>query len=262
MSCLTFTKDQEDIYTKLKYEIRNISLKWKIYHQLFGSSPKNIEILYNCAEICFDVYNYALYRDIHISIARLLDPPKSNGYKNLSLKRMLYIVKEYDINSNLYKKLKKKYEEIIKLSENIKTIRNKIISHNDLSTLSLDDNYQINYDSRKNIQDTLDTVYSFINQIESEVSGSEISQEILCLEERDGDALTSSLKRLREFEEKQTYIYDSLKEAVDEYNSNNPLELNIEKIRTLFNCCMAEPLYNASHLDAYMGAEVIIKRHI
>lgn len=97
MSYLSFTKDQEDIFNNLKKEIFEISLKWQIYRQLFGSSPENTDVLFTCAEECFAVLMYALYSDIHISITRLLEQQTTGSNKNLSLERLMYIIKDIDI---------------------------------------------------------------------------------------------------------------------------------------------------------------------
>lgn len=94
--------DRKKCYDLLVQEISDINAKWKIYKQIFYSSEENIKLLNEFAPICFEYIQRVLIDDILLSICRLTDPPKRGRNGNLSLLRMLNLLKaDASIHSNL-----------------------------------------------------------------------------------------------------------------------------------------------------------------
>lgn len=120
--------------SQLEMDFAQIKYRWRIHSELFDEDEK-VDILNNCGGQVFGIFQGLLVYDTLAAICRLCDPPKSKGSKNGQENNSIY---------NQYEKRKgslssANIQEIdIYLSalrdgiKNIKTLRDKSMSHNDL----------------------------------------------------------------------------------------------------------------------------------
>jgi hypothetical protein len=62
--------------------------KWGEYRILFGTKPERVDILIAAAGTFFRLVQDTLWENILLHIARLVDPPKTKGKSNLTLRRL------------------------------------------------------------------------------------------------------------------------------------------------------------------------------
>jgi len=151
-----FDKD----FDLIKNEILNITLQWKIYKQIYGNK-KNVDLTNEFSPMFFGLYQKISYDWVIISITRLLDPSKIQGYNNLSLKRLLEKNKN---KKDLYEEISKIYDELKEKSKKLEIHRNKRIGHNDLNKARA--NYEkLPVITRNLIDKVLRDIYDFMNEI-------------------------------------------------------------------------------------------------
>lgn len=66
-------------------EVAWLYIKWSEYDELFGKKPSRVDLLNDAAPTFFHIVQDCLFRDVILHIARLTDPPKTGGKKNLSV---------------------------------------------------------------------------------------------------------------------------------------------------------------------------------
>ena len=116
--------------SQIEMEFAQIKYRWRIHSELFGDDEK-VNLLNSCGGQVFGMFQGLLIYDTMAAICRLCDPPKSMGQENNSI---LFH----------YENLKGSFSsaEIVELDsflallqdaiKNIKILRNKSMSHNDL----------------------------------------------------------------------------------------------------------------------------------
>ncbi len=116
--------------SRLEMDFAQIKYRWRIHSELFGEDEK-VDLLNNCGGQVFGIFQELLVYETLAAICRLCDPPKSMGQENNSiynqyekLKSSLSSADIQEIDNYLYS-----LQDGIK---NIRTLRNKSISHNDL----------------------------------------------------------------------------------------------------------------------------------
>ena len=60
-----------------------IEIKWAEYKELFGTSPRRIELLNSAAGLFFRILQDTLWEDALLHLCRLTDPAKMHGKENL-----------------------------------------------------------------------------------------------------------------------------------------------------------------------------------
>jgi len=149
--------------SKIELEFAQITYRWKIHSDLFNDNNK-VNLLNRCSGKVFSVLQSLLVFDTLAALCRLHDPAES-GYSK----------EENNSIANQYKKQKHKLSELeietidsllMSLTEkmtNIKILRNKAISHNDLAVAeSLITLPNVTYGE---IDDVLATMNTILNKI-------------------------------------------------------------------------------------------------
>ena len=80
------------IYSALWQEIAWIHKKWAQYVALYGTNPARIKLMNHVAPSMFKTVEDALWADVLLHLARLTDPPKSAGKRNLSIQQLANLV--------------------------------------------------------------------------------------------------------------------------------------------------------------------------
>lgn len=148
--------DQNELQA-LKNYFSNICTDLTLYMQLFANK-NHIEELKKFNEFVFLHLERAYLEKICLKVATLMDPPKSMGKENLSLRRFIE-----QTNSNL---LKNHFNSLLEFYEKsgIKDWRNKVLAHADLSVLSGASELNINF-NREDVEDFVSQIQEFIDWI-------------------------------------------------------------------------------------------------
>lgn len=89
------------VYSALWQEVAWIHRKWADYVALFGTKPERLEFLNQAAPSFFRYVQDSIWEDVILHLARLTDPPKSAGKKNLSIKRLSEAVQHGPIGAQI-----------------------------------------------------------------------------------------------------------------------------------------------------------------
>jgi hypothetical protein len=179
----------EEVFEPLKKQITLLHAKWIIYRQLFGSSERRIELLNECASMCFIIIQDAILQEVEITLSKLTDPPR----KNLSLKQLYKRIEAHG-NSDFVRSLGKLLEDLKIKCEDIRKHRDKRLAHFDLTTAMQNSWNLLPGISRQMIEEALEVTRNFMNTIEIYYIGSTYRYEHCIMSTTDGEALISILK--------------------------------------------------------------------
>jgi AbiU2 len=143
-------------------EIALLHVNWKEYIELFGTNKKRVERLNNSASTFFRMIQDQLWTSTLLHIARLLDPPRTGGKANLTLRNLTDLVAE-----DLKMPLAKLIDKAIADAEFARDWRNRVIAHIDLS-LALQDGASEPPEegSRAHVNTTLQSLADVMNEVE------------------------------------------------------------------------------------------------
>jgi hypothetical protein len=120
--------DLGSLYHALWRELLWVNMKWGEYVVLFGTKPSRIELLNRAARRFFWIIQETLWEDTLLHIARLIDPPKSTGKENLTIRKLPVL-----ISDEIYKEqLSKLIEVAVGKAFFCRDWRNRHIAHRDL----------------------------------------------------------------------------------------------------------------------------------
>lgn len=181
----------KEILTKIENEIRNISTRFELVLNLFGTD-ENLEIINKTATNVFLCFHNALIESVIIGLNRLTDPAEDRlGNLNLSLERLRNSCN--DSEGTLSKELKELEDAIRQEVQKLAPFRNKRLGHNDLET-HLRDLHKVIPNSA--INQALILMEQFVNVIHS--NHEEPSNSLLNLPYPYGDGPDRLMKLLKE----------------------------------------------------------------
>ncbi|PMJ38064.1 hypothetical protein BCU24_21630 [Vibrio cyclitrophicus] len=124
---------QFDILEAFKKELWDLENHWYLFLDLYGHEHKERrrEVLFPSHPLLFDTVKLRLHDHVLLSISRLLDPEKTCGKHNLSLKTLISAYKPFSLEAS--EVIESAQTDISTNFTKIKTHRNKRISHNDLT---------------------------------------------------------------------------------------------------------------------------------
>ena len=171
----------EEKLKAIDLEVRNLHFKWKFFSQLF-TDPNRVAILNATAASLFQSIEDSMLSDILLSIARLTDPPKSFKQENLSFENLIQEMPDSSLRTevvNLLSQIKEK-------TKDIKTWRDKKLSHNDLQKAL--GSFSLPPIQKKDLTDTLELIPKIMNLIHRHFSDTTVMYE-MCVTSNDGDSL-------------------------------------------------------------------------
>ena len=133
-----------------------LNVKSMEFGELFGDD-ESINLLNQTASQFFRILQGIMIEDIILHISRLTDPEKSCGKDNLSLLKMISLIKNDDKKQKLELYLRKAVED----SNICKNYRNKMIAHNDYELKVKNEEIKI---IKKDITGAIKSVNEFLNQ--------------------------------------------------------------------------------------------------
>jgi hypothetical protein len=195
----------EETWKYLWSEVVMLHAQWKIHEQLFGKGEKRLRLLNECASNFFFLVQQTFLLEIQLAICKLGDPPRSMGFDNLTLARLILEVKASDQDSGskkaakFYGRLGRRLEVFKGRSKNIRERRNKDLAHCDMATARMMP-VHLGSPSRREITKALETLTRFMRDVEryfGEASTAYWSVSTM----QDGDNLVGWLKSGRRFRE-------------------------------------------------------------
>lgn len=115
-----------DVFLHLCQELANLSIKWRLYLDLFGNEG-NRALIHDTAWMAFRAIEESLRIDLIMGLSRLADPAKLMGHENLSFAKLADAISGDT-------RLKQLVDDFAASCQQLLAHRNKLIAHNDLKT--------------------------------------------------------------------------------------------------------------------------------
>lgn len=176
--------------------------RWKIYRQLFGTSPERVEVPNESAGAFFYIIENVLMKDVELTLGKLADPAKTAGRQNLTLESLVKDVRQLD-DATLCKKIDGMLVDCRRLCEKVTHRRNKQLAHFDPATLMAAKSTPIPGPSRQEIEDALLALRAFMNALQRKFTNAETAYGGFVLT-TDGDLLLSVLEQGLRYQELTT----------------------------------------------------------
>lgn len=162
------------IYHALQNELTWLYAEWLEYTKLYGTSPTRVALLNDSAPFLFRLAQDSLWHDVLLGLARLTDPPKSAGKRNMPIKRLPEAVDDSTLTSELQELVR----DAERLCEFARQWRHKHLAHRDfdLAVMNAGAN-PLPAVSRQQVGAALAGLSAVLNKIESHYFSSEVGFE-------------------------------------------------------------------------------------
>ena len=118
------------MHSELEKELAQIKYRWRTHSELFDND-ENVGLLNRCGGQVFALFQKLMIYDTLAGLCRLCDPAKSRGKENNSIYNQ-YEKQKVNLNSTDIKEIDALLSSLNDKMKNIRDLRNKTISHNDL----------------------------------------------------------------------------------------------------------------------------------
>lgn len=188
----------QDVFEKLSDDLTWLYSYWIVYKQLFRTSEKRVDLLNGSAKNFFYMVHRAFLDKIMLGLTKFGDPEGDGKKSNMSLKHLCKIVHEHgsDDLARLVQKLDDNYQQFYCP---LKTYRNKVLAHRDLST-ALSDHKDMPSVTFETIENALGTLRDFMNSIDGHFCDAETGYEHTILD-GDGNGLAFCLAQGARYDE-------------------------------------------------------------
>jgi hypothetical protein len=185
------------IFESLQNDLMWIHGRWILYRQLYGTNKPRVELLDATAGTFFSQLQILWLDYVILEICRISDPTKTYGKENLVIGQIAK-----NLNPLQHRVLIDRLEEL-KLhvdtaTADFRTRRNKRIVHSDLAHATEPKNFPIPGFSEQSIEDALNSLRNYLNEVDRFFTGSAMVYEGFVLHS-DGDQLIYALKCASEF---------------------------------------------------------------
>ena len=155
-----------ELLAAIEREFIQLGYRWAVFCQLFDSGQDNVDLLNKSGSNVFQLLQKLLIDDLMMSLCRLSDPPKSMGYENASLKNLTEKLAEH-LPPESGTKINAKFAELKQHLEKITILRNKALSHTDLThAVNTELLPRPTYDE---LEGAIDTITSILNELTGKV---------------------------------------------------------------------------------------------
>jgi hypothetical protein len=117
------------VYSDLWQQVAELHLKWSEYVVLFGTKESRVELLNDTIPSFARMVQDSFWEDVLLHIARLTDPPRSAGRRNLSAQTIIPLVSHPDTRARLEAQL----ADVLTATAFCRDWRNRRIAHRDLN---------------------------------------------------------------------------------------------------------------------------------
>jgi AbiU2 len=158
---LAMGEDLGQIYDALWQQVAWLHRKWSEYVVLFGTKESRVVLLNEAAPTFARIVQDSLWEDLLLHVARLTDPPKSAGKRNLSIQTLAALICHTETNAAITSLT----NEALLASEFCRDWRNRHIAHRDL-TLALGQGAEpLKSASRLNFSRALKAIADVLNAV-------------------------------------------------------------------------------------------------
>ncbi len=187
------------IYDELQSEITWMHGRWLTYRELFAETPKRIELLNEAAGTFFYIIQDVLLDEVQVCLSKLTDPASSGKHDNLSLEQLQCQLHNHGAPA-LTARCRLLLDKILSQCQVFRVRRHKTLAHLDLPTAMKQLPKPLPGVSRQMIEDALETVRDYMNEIEAHYNDSEWGYEHFILNDGSG-ALLATLRAGLRYEE-------------------------------------------------------------
>jgi hypothetical protein len=131
MMTANMAKEMEEEFRLIQKELFTIIAKWQTFVDLYGTES-HVALLNNTAPLFFHIVQDIFVDNIILSVQRLLDPATSARKQTLSIAHLIDHLAQSG-PAPLYSEVHDLYSNIRTNAARLKTIRDKLLAHNDLS---------------------------------------------------------------------------------------------------------------------------------
>jgi len=124
--------DCRELLEAIEREFTQIGYRWVIFCQLFDSGEENVDLLNKSGSNVFQLLQYLILDDVMMSFCRLTDSPRSMGSENVSFRNLIEKL-QGRLSAASQAKIDAKLIELTKHLEKVRVLRNKTLSHSDLT---------------------------------------------------------------------------------------------------------------------------------
>jgi hypothetical protein len=126
-------KDEFHTFFKaLQGQVSGLCAKWEALHKVFLAKPSLVDLLAQSpASNFFTIVYVSLRDDVLVTLCRILDPPKSCGHDNASIKRLAQYLRSVG-EDGLEEAVICDVKTLAKRSDAVREQRNMYLAHSDL----------------------------------------------------------------------------------------------------------------------------------
>ena len=150
-----------EVYHSLWQDVALLHVKWGEYVQLYGTRPERVDLLNSAARSFFKVVHDALWSNILLGIARLVDPPKSAGKENLTIRLLPKAV-----HPSISAKVDCLTNRAVEASQFCTDWRNRRIAHRDLAVVMRESSKPLEITNRAKVRAALASIVAVLNAVE------------------------------------------------------------------------------------------------
>ena len=187
----------QPLWTFLESEVVWLHGRWQIYRQIFGTTPKRIDIINEIARTFFWVLQRVLMNDVQLTLMKFADPPSTFGKDNATLEQLLTKVEQL-AEPALAQDLRSALVQYRATCSKIKTRRHKDLAHFDLRTQLSDKAASLPNPSRAEIEEALSDLRKFMNLFRVHYEGSYMAYEHFAMQD-DANSLMYALKESQRY---------------------------------------------------------------
>ncbi len=150
-----------ETFNELQNDLVWLHVKWRQYRELYGSTPKRIDLLNDAAPLLFRVIEDSLWDETLLHLCRLTDSAEYRGKARLSVNRLPSLIQNQDVRARVEALI----QETVVKTNFARDWRNRRIAHRDLAH-SLDRQARpLEHASRQAVEDALAALRKVLNAV-------------------------------------------------------------------------------------------------
>jgi len=211
-------------------ELTRIHFRWKLWKQLYGTGQRRVDLLNEMAQGYFYQLQFLMLDDVVLSVARLMDPARSKGDENMTLRLLLERVEAPAVEPAGPKAAKSELETLLeiidKLGKPLRKHRHKRIAHADYQHHAAVVGSVLPGISIAMINDVLKALAKFMNTVQTKYEDG-ITAYAAVDSLSDGDSLIRSLQKAADWKdlikdplERRDRIANSRYSDIEEYQGD------------------------------------------
>lgn len=123
----------QPVFEQLSNQTSWLHVRWKLYRQLYGTNQRRVDLLNECAQVVFNVMQFALLDDVVLTLYRLAGPRQSKGKENMCLAQLVDGVRKCG-HLELAVQLKDRLDTFGQKCKPLQARRHRWIAHCDFET--------------------------------------------------------------------------------------------------------------------------------